>query len=133
MSQVVSAPSVRVNDVTWKIVPNTFMVKLGEGETNVRAASAGGSSVESVHTINAETKISGCTFEVYPEPDRIKDIQSIKRRPGGNTIAAIQDLGDNGTISFTLRKVSLTNDPDLNLTSDGTISLEWAGDPVVVG
>lgn len=133
MVQALANPSVRINNVTVSIVPNSFVPNLGLGEINTRSASAGGNSVEPVHTVNAETKISTWTFEVYPTPDNIKSIAEWKNNVGRNAISAIEDLGDDGALTLSLTTASLINDPDLNLSSDGTISLEWKGAQTVIG
>lgn len=133
MSQSLSNPAVRINDVTVAIVPNTFNPTLGGGEINVRAATAGGNSIDTVHTSNAETKISTWMFEIYSTPDNIKSIQEWQRNIGVNTVAAVETLGDGSSLSLSLTSASLVNDPELNLTADGTISLEFKGAQTVVG
>lgn len=133
MVQALANPSVRINNVTVSIVPNSFVPNLGLGEINTRAASAGGNSVVPVHTVNAETKISTWTFEIFPTPDNIKSIAEWKNNVGRNAISAIEDLGEDGALTLSLTSCSLINDPDLNLSSDGTISLEWKGAQAVIG
>jgi len=133
MVQALANPSVRINNVTISIVPNSFKTNLGLGETNVRSASAGGNSVESVHTSNAESKIGKMSFEVYNTPDNIKAISGWKSNIGSNAISSLEDLGDDGVLSLSLTRASLMNDPDIELGADTTTSLEWEGDPIVVG
>ena len=58
----ISAPSVIINDVPRQIVPNTLSVTTGLGEIKVRAASGGGNSVTTIHTIDAETLIGKASF-----------------------------------------------------------------------
>lgn len=133
MVQALANPSVRINNVTIYIVPNSFNPTLGLGEVNTRAASAGGNSVEPVHTSNAETKISTWTFEIYATPANVKSMAEWKNNIGKNAISAIEDLGDDGALTLSLTGASLINDPELNLSSDGTISLEWKGAQTVIG
>jgi len=133
MVQALSNPAVRVNDETIAIVPNTFNPTLGGGEVNVRSASSGGNSIDTVHTSNAETKISTWMFDVYSTPDNIKSIQTWQRSIGENTVAAIETLGEGSSLSLSLTQASLVNDPELNLSADGVISLEFKGAQTIVG
>lgn len=133
MVQSLSNPAVRINDDTIAIVPNTFNPTLGGGEVNVRSASSGGNSIESVHTSNAETKISTWTFEIYPTPENIRNVSGWQNAIGQNTVAAIETLGNGTSISLSLTGASLANDPELNLSADGTISLEFKGNQTVIG
>ena len=59
-----SVPGITVNNVPIAIVPNSFKYRKGAGETKVRAASTGGGGVNSIHTEDAETKVSYMTFEM---------------------------------------------------------------------
>lgn len=133
MTQSLSNPSVRINDATIAIVPNTFVTNLGGGEINVRAASSGGNSIETVHSANAETKIGKMMFEIYPTPENVRSIREWQNNIGLNTVAAIETLVGGESLSLSLTQVSLINDPDLNMSSDGTIALEFVGAQVVVG
>lgn len=133
MSRALANPSVRINNVTIAIIPNSFTSNLGVGEVTTRVVSSGGNSVEPVHTVNAESKIGKMSFEVETSPSNIKAIQEWSAAVGRNAISAVEDLGDNGAITLSLTKASLNNDPDLNLSSDGNIMLEWSGAPIVVG
>ena len=58
MSITLSVPSVIVNNETIAIVPNSFSYDGGEGEINVRAASGGGNTIESVHSVNASATLA---------------------------------------------------------------------------
>lgn len=133
MTQALANPVVRINDETISIVPNTFNPTLGGGEINVRAASAGGNSIDPVHTANAETKISTWMFEIYSTPANIRNIKGWQNGIGQNTVAGIETLGDGTSISLSLTQASLVNDPELNLSADGTISLEFKGAQTVIG
>lgn len=133
MVQTLSNPAVRVNDQTIAIVPNSFNPTLGGGEVSVRAASSGGNSIETVHSSNAETKISKWMFEVHPTADNVKAIQEWQQNIGSNTVAAIETLADGSSLSLSLTTASLVNDPELNMSADGTISLEFQGAQTAVG
>ena len=44
---------------------------------------------------------------------------------GGNTIEIVQD----GVTGLSFNHMSMTNDPEASLTADGTMTLEFEGDP----
>ncbi|WP_368566209.1 hypothetical protein [Pseudoxanthomonas sp. UTMC 1351] len=126
----ISAPSVSINNETLGIVPNSFTYDGGEGEISVRSASAGGSSAESVHAINAETMISKVTFELYPTPDLDARVRRWKRQIASNVIQITQVLENGDSIARTFQHMSLMNPIERNASADGTVSLEWSGDPM---
>lgn len=128
--QTISTPQVQINDVLYGIVPNSFKFVTGKGETNVRAASAGGNSIESVHSENAETKLSKVMFDLYVTADNISSTLGWKDAIGSNSIKAQQrqTTGDATTLSFD--NMSMTNDPEFAASVDGIVSCEWSGDPM---
>ena len=63
----------------------------------------------------------------------IRLIQSVKINVGGNTVSAIETFGNGDSFSLSMVTASLMNDPDLNISSDGTIALEFCGNPVALG
>jgi hypothetical protein len=133
MANAFANPTVRVNDVTISIVPNTANSVGGRGEVNVRAASAGGNAITTVHTSNAETKIGKMTFDVYVTVENERNIVEWQSNIGRNTVSMIENFSDGSTASETLVNASLMNDPEKQKTSDGVISLEFAGDPTTLG
>lgn len=133
MALAIANPTIRVNDETISIVPNSVNVIGGYGETNIRAASAGGSEIETIHTVNAESKIGSVTFEIYNTPEYISKIAGWKNAVGSNTIQVIGNLADGSAFSQSFRTMSLMNDPEQALSADGTTSLEWKGNPVTQG
>lgn len=133
MVQALANPCIRINGQTVSIVPNTAKITPGYGETNVRSASAGGNSITTVHTSNAESKIGGFDFELYNTVANIKAIAAWKNAISGNEITGIETVSGDETASITLKTASLCNDPVLEITADGTLPLEWKGDPVTIG
>ena len=133
MAVAIANPTIRFNDETISVVPNSVMVKMGFGETNVRAASAGGNSIETVHTSNAETKISGVNFDIYNTPELIRKFAAWKANIGGNTVQVIGNLPSGDAFSVSLSTASITNDPEFELSADGVTSIETMGDPAQIG
>ena len=131
MSKItISAPSVSINNEVLSIVPNSFVYDGGEGEVTVRAASAGGSRAESVHSVNAETMISKVTFELFVTTDLDAKIRRWKRQIASNVIQVTQTLANGDSIARTFQHQSLMNQIERNASADGTVSLEWSGDPM---
>lgn len=130
MSITLSVPSVIVNNQTIAIVPNSFSYDGGEGEINVRAASGGGNTIESVHSVNAEGKIGMCKFEVYLTPDVDSLIRTWKNQVGQNNIQFVQRLTGGGNFTRSMSRMSLVNKVERGASSDGVVSLEFSGDPM---
>jgi len=129
---VLSTPTVIINNDTYKIVPNSFMYDGGEGETNVRAASSGGGNVESVHSIDAESKIGVCKFDIFLLPGVDKDIATWKENTGANSIQAVQKAGTGEAITLSWDHMSLGPAVEREASADGVTSLEFKGDPMSV-
>ena len=124
-----SVPTVIVNNETWAIVPNSFKYDGGEGEINVRAASAGGGNSSSVHSQDAETQIGKCSFDIYLVPGVDNKVATWKENVGANRVQAIQrqpQTGESETLSWD--NMSITNAVERNASADGVTSLEWEGD-----
>jgi hypothetical protein len=126
--KALSVPAIRVNNDVIGIVPNSFMYKAGDGETNVRAASTGGGNAVSIHTENAESKFSIIKFSVYPTLDMVSKIRDWKAAVAGNTIDAIERGLNDKDFNVAFKGVSITNDPDINAGADTVIDIEAAGD-----
>lgn len=130
MAITLSVPSVVVNNETISIVPNSFTYDGGEGEINVRASSAGGGTVESVHSVNAEGKIGKCKFDVYLTSDMDSRIREWKSQVGQNNIQFSQRLSSGSSSARSFSRMSLINAVERNASSDGVVSLEFSGDPM---
>lgn len=126
-----SVPQVEVNNDLILIVPNTLNYDLGEGETNVRAASGGGNSIRSVHTQNAESKIGKVMFSVYLTADMDDRIREWKDSTGANAIKFSERLGDGTVSARSFENMSLINSVNREATADGTVPLEFSGDPAI--
>ena len=127
-----SVPSVTLNNNTLDIVPGSFMYNGGEGEINVRSASAGGRITKSVHSINAETMIGKCSFDVFLTPDWDSNIAFIKENVGANSIQVTQRAGDGEAVTLSFDNMSLVNSVDRNASPDGVTSLEFEGDAMSI-
>lgn len=119
-------PTVKVNNIAVGIVPNSVKYNEGLGEQVVRTQ-VSGSTVETVYSDNAETKISKVGFQVYNEPEIIEQIRVWKTSENNNLIV----LQDDDGFSRTFQNQALTGDYEVNLGSDATIEIEFMGDPAV--
>ena len=132
MSRVnLSVPSILVNDELIYIVPNSFSYDDGEPEVNVRAASGGNGTTESVHSVNAETAISEAMFSVYTNAQNDVRIKTWKRLVGSNTIKALQTVENGDDVVKTFPGQSLTNKVSREGGADGVVALEFKGDQAI--
>ncbi len=123
--RVLSDPSIRINNDTFAVVPNSVSYIGGFGESEVKTQSAGNGNVETVYSENAETKMSQFKCSVYTTPDNVTTIEALK----GNTNQNFITLSEAG-VDKVFRNVALTNDPELNFSNDGQVDLEFMGDQV---
>jgi hypothetical protein len=129
-NQTLSTPAIQINNETYKIVPNSFVYDGGEGEINVRSASAGGGSTSSVHSQNAETQISMCKFDIYLVLGVDADIAEWKENIGANSIKALQRTASGESTTLSFDNMSLTAPIERQASADGVTSLEFKGDPM---
>lgn len=129
MAGALANPQVQINNQTWYIVPNSFRVVAGFGETNVRAASTGNGGVETIHTVNAESQIGKIMITVYPVPDQIRRLAEIKEQPGQNVVSFSEEV-DGAAFSGALNNASMTNDPEIAFAAEGEYELEFSGTPI---
>lgn len=121
-----SVPGIAVNNTPIFIVPNSYKSKGGFGEINVRAASGGGGSVQSVHTEDAEGKIGEMSWEMYNTEENKRLISEWKQNIGTNIISAQQP----GVAPESMGNASMVNDPDREGSADGVIEVQFKGDPL---
>ena len=128
MARGLSNPTVEVNDVVIGIVPNSLSTKRGFGDRNVRAQSAGGNSVESVVTENAETKLSMVKFSIYNTQDNqdLLDawLRSSSTGSSGNTVR----VSEAGQVEAYVNMV-IPTEPERPRGADAEIEIEFMGNP----
>lgn len=132
--QCLSVPRVQINGDTWYIIVGSFKYDAGEGEVNVRAVSAGGRNIETIHTYNVETAISVITFDVPLIPSLDTFIDTWKSNPGGNIISIYEEFPVTGEDYLRVFPgCSLTAVVEREASPDGKASLEWKGNPMLIG
>jgi len=128
--RALSVPQVNINNENIRIVPNSLEYDGGEGEVNVRAASSGGNSTVTVHTVNAETKMSKVKIDVFLTTDIDRQIAIWKERVGANAITFAERFANGEAVTRGFSRMSLTNNVDRSASADGVVSLEFMGDPM---
>ena len=120
-----SNPQIVINNVVRDIFPDSFKFKDGSGEIKVRALSAGGDSVDSIHTIDVATKISFCEFEVGVTSDERNFYSNCKSNIAGNVLQGTFIGGG----SFIMVGASQTNEIEWAASSDGKAKVEFRASP----
>ena len=123
-----SVPTIQVNGETLAIVPNSFTYDGGEGEINVRAASSGGTVTSSVHSVNAETFIGKCKFDMFLVTGVDAKIKDWKAKVGANDVKALQKSESGEAVELSWNNMSLVNVVDREASADGATSFEFEGD-----
>ena len=120
----ISDPSVVVNDITVNVVPNSVSYKSGKGEQSVKVQSAGNGLVSVVTSTNVETKKGMVKFSVYSTEQAIQLKELWQSNGGGNVIEL-------GSVNLTMSQGTMVNDPEITLSDDGKVELEFQGAPLV--
>ena len=123
---------ISINGVSIGYVPNSLKTKGGYGETTNRVQQFG-SSTKLIPYTNSETKIGSVSFDLLVQDmndgsDPRLLIKTWKANAGANQIV-ISPVGAGQTELF--NNASLMNDPEINDSNDGSISLEFQSSPVI--
>jgi hypothetical protein len=125
-SIVISTPSVIINNEVILIKPNSLKYTSGLGEFKVRTESAGGGEVQTVAAKDVSTQIGKLSFSLEPTTENANLVRGWKSNFNNNAIEVVDtDSGFTGTFTNAV----LVNDPEMALSSDGEISVEWQSDP----
>lgn len=117
-------PSVTVDNTVLPIMPNSVSYTEGFGEQTVRVQSSGGGSVQQVISTNLETALSTFKCTVLNTIANINFLRQIKATRAPHVVTWFDNT--NG-FTRTMEQAVLTNDYEVNLSSDGNISLEFKG------
>jgi len=123
--RILSDPSIRINNDTFAVVPNSISYVSGLGESEVKTQSAGNGNIETVFSENVETRLSMFKCSLYVTAENIASVETLKNNTNQNFIT----LSESG-VDKVFRNVALTNDPELNFSNDGQVELEFMGDQV---
>ena len=120
----ISDPEIVVNDITVYVVPNSVSYKSGKGESNVKVQSAGNGLTAVVVSRNVETQKGYVKFSVQSTKEAIALKENWQSNVGGNVIEL-------GSVNQTMSNSTMTNDPEINLTDDGVVEMEFEGSKMV--
>lgn len=126
--QGISDPALKWNGDALAIIPNSLTYKIGKGEKTVRAISAGGSAVETVHTTNVETKKGMVKFSLPNTPKAARIVAQMQDLAGQNRFEIAE-----GSYQATFRSMTVTNEPERPTAPDGVYEIECEGPPGTEG
>jgi hypothetical protein len=133
-----SNPVVEINDDLIKIKPNSLSFKKGKGEKNMRTQSAGGDSVETVRTVNAETKKSMVKFTLLTTQEAVEKFDLWDENDDRNLIRLENDdrnlirLSEAKTsFNIVFRRMSIISDNEITVGAEGEFEVEFEGPPVL--
>lgn len=131
-TEIISTPTVTINNETIMIVPNSFQYTLGRGEQSIKTQSAGGGSVETVYADNAETRFSKFKFKMRPTVDNLSKPLTWKNNRNTNAVRVTgQNVTSGAYLTLSFNNAAFAGDPEITLGVDGEMELEWASDSVV--
>jgi len=126
MAKTLENPTVQINDVTIPIKPNSLSYKTGRGDRNVRSQSAGGDSIETVMTEDAETKKSMVKATFIMTKDVDASVIDWMDNRDENTIRLSQ-----GDFTKSFRKMAVLGEPEMPTGADAEVEVEFEGPPVL--
>lgn len=130
MGLQLSAVAVEVNDEPSAIEPGTLSFTEGFGEALVRAASTGGEGTELIFGRDVSNAMSMIKFELPATIPNVDLVRSWQAGLGANTVQLSANFGGK-SFSRTMTQASVVNDPEVNVGPEGTIEIEFKGNPVV--
>lgn len=124
MPSGISNPVVKWNGQTLSVGANSVSYKLGKGDKVTRPFSAGGDAIEVVTTDNVETKISMLKFSLANTANAASIAQEMS-----NNLAENEFEVSEGDLIVTFTGMVLTTEPEVPLSQDGVIELDFSGLP----
>lgn len=130
MGLQLSAVAVEVNDEPVAIEPGTLSFDEGFGEALVRAASTGGEGTELIFGRDVSSALSMIKFEIASTIPNVEKSRAWQAGLGANTVQISASFGGK-SFSRTMTQGSVVNNPEVNVGPEGTIEVEFKGNPVV--
>lgn len=130
MGLQLSAVAVEVNDEPVAIEPGTLSFDEGFGEALVRAASTGGEGTELIFGRDVSNAMSMIKFEIPTTIPNTELSRAWQAGLGANTVQISANFGGQ-SFSRTMTQASVVNNPEANVGPEGTIEIEFKGNPVV--
>lgn len=126
MSRTLANPVVEVNNVIIMIIPNSLSFKGGKGNKTLRPQSAGGDSIQTIVTVDAETKKSMVKFSLVT----LKEHDEYKDEWQDAVDGVLINLSD-GDWAKTFRKMHIIEDPETSTGAEGVTEISFEGQPAV--
>ena len=120
--------TLEINDTQVAYVPNSIKYKDGKGAVSVNVNAAGGGATTVTHSVDLENAKGMVTFELRMTQENDALVRGYFSNIGKNTIRL-----SNNTTGFTkvFSGMSLTEDPERQLSADGVIELVFEGNGAV--
>ena len=127
MSVQLNNVAIFVNNDVIAYEANTLSYDDGFAEYNVRNAVVGGSEGEQIFSEDLATKFSMCKFSLPSTEENVALIREWKNNRNNNVVELMSATGGNFTRVFT--QASIQGNPEVNLSTDGTIEVEFKANP----
>ena len=127
MADQLNNVAILVNNDIIAYEANTLSYADGFGEFNVRNAVIGGGQVEQVFSEDLATKFGMVKFSLPSTDDSAKLVREWKNNRNNNVVELMSATGGNFTRIFT--QSSIQGDPEVNLSTDGTVEVEFRSNP----
>ncbi len=131
MSEQLTDVLLYINNEQIGIVPGSFRFTPGFGDRQILAQSEGGGRVSQVFATNQATAFSRFNFEMYVTPDNEKRLRkwlTLRNRNAGQWTAKDDD---GKRITRTVTQACVMNDPEIQFSVDGRITVEFQGNQSV--
>ena len=124
---------VYINGTVQPIMQNTLKVNAGHG-TLMKRVQVSGANAETVTILDPETQVAEISFDIMTLDSDSADDPRVKianwKAAGGGNIITIEPDGVGQTQVF--KNVSLENDPQIDESPNGVISLTWKSSPQIL-
>lgn len=132
MASILNQPSVIINNNPVPIVANSLKMKEGLGEQDLKTQSTGGGNVIQVYCDNIENKISEISFELLTTVENTEAARGWKLNQNKNTITIHgTDTITNAQLTRTFVGCALTENYDIEFSSDGKLAISFKGETAV--
>jgi len=116
--------TLEINDVQVAYVPNSIKFRDGKGAVSVNVNAAGGGSTTITHSVDLENAKSMVSVQLRMTKYNDELVRGYFANIGANTIR-LSNNTTGYTKSFT--EMSLTEDPERELSTDGMIEIVFEG------
>ena len=128
--RALSLPAIIINNITNAIVPGSLTYKGGKIKTQVEVVSSGGGSTETIHSRDASEAKSEVKFQMRNTLDVDGKIADWDNNVAGNVIFFAEVIGKQKA-KRVFEGMSLIDDPERNVSPDGTVELIFQGEPMI--